>query len=67
MNPNSDMSPVALTVMAVVVVILVGGWLGAVFLAARPPRAQGGRQRTDDAAGAAERDAVTRGDAVHPG
>jgi hypothetical protein len=63
MNPNSDMSPAALTVMAVVVVVLIGGWLGAVFFAARQPRTRAGRQRKDDAAGAAEPDAVTpRGD-----
>ncbi len=49
MNPNSDLSALGLTVMAVVVVVLAGAWLGLVFFAARQPRTGGARQGEEDA------------------
>lgn len=36
-DQSAHMSPVAILVMAVVVLVLAGVWLGAVFLAARQP------------------------------
>jgi hypothetical protein len=36
-DQSSHMSTAATLVMAVVVLVLLGGWLGAVFLAARQP------------------------------
>jgi hypothetical protein len=36
-DQSSHMSPAAILVMAVVVLLFVGVWLGAVFLAARQP------------------------------
>jgi len=35
--PNSDLSALSMTVIAVVVVCTLAAWLGLVFLAARPP------------------------------
>ena len=37
-DPGSSMSLTAIIVMAVVVLVLLAGWLGAVFFAAREPR-----------------------------
>lgn len=59
MNPNSDMSPVALLVMAVVAVVLVGAWLGLVFFAARQPRAGGAHPGKEDAARTREPEAIS--------
>ncbi len=59
MNPNSDLSPVALTVMAVVVVVLAGAWLGLVFFAARQPRTGGAHPGKEDIARAPEPEVVT--------
>jgi hypothetical protein len=58
-NPNSDLSPLALTVMAVVVVVLAGAWLGLVFYAAREPRAGGAHQGEEDAARAPQPTVIT--------
>jgi hypothetical protein len=58
-NPNSDLSALALTVMAVVVVVLAGAWLGVVFFAAREPRPSGARQGEEDAARAPEPAVIT--------
>jgi hypothetical protein len=41
-DPGSSMSLTAVLVLTAVVLMLMGGWLGAVFLAARQP---GGRAR----------------------
>ena len=53
-DPGSSMSPVAVLVMALVVLVLLGWWLIAVFRAARQPAsgpAHPGRQGTGPAAG----------------
>ncbi len=42
MSPNSDLSAWQLTIMAVVTVALLVGWLIAIFLAAREPRRHDG-------------------------
>ena len=57
-NPNSDLSPVALTVMAVVVVVLAGAWLGLVFFAARQPRTGGAHPGKEDVARAPEPEVI---------
>lgn len=45
-DPGSSMSPTAVLVMATVILILLGGWLAAVFLAAR--QAPGREARRED-------------------
>jgi hypothetical protein len=54
------MSPAATLVMVVVVLVLAGAWLAAVFLAARQPASGRARQGREDAAPAAAPDAVLR-------
>jgi hypothetical protein len=55
MSPNSDLSAWQLTIMAVVIVVALAGWLIAVFLAAREPRRHDGA-----AAGSAGETAAAR-------
>lgn len=42
--PNSDMSVLSLTLIAVVVALALAAWLGLVFLADRQPRAPTSRE-----------------------
>jgi hypothetical protein len=60
-GPNSNMSPVAILVMALVVLILLGAWLAAVFLLARPPRGENARPGKEVVTHAREPEAVTHG------
>ena len=52
-DQSSHMSPAAILVMAVVVLVFAGVWLGAVFLAARQPADdhRTGKPRPQDASG----------------
>jgi len=52
-DQSSHMSPAAILIMAVVVLVLAGVWLGAVFLAARQPADdhRTGKPRRQDASG----------------
>lgn len=59
MDPHSYMSPVAILVMALVVIILLGAWLAAVFLLARPPRSERARPDEEAVEHAREPGAVT--------
>ncbi len=42
--PNSDLSALTMTIIAVVMAAALAVWLGLVFLAARPPRERQSRQ-----------------------
>ena len=53
-DPGSYMSPEAVLVMAVVVVVLLVGWLAAVFRAARQPVTEPARPGLESAKHAAE-------------
>ena len=54
-DPGSSVSLTAVLVLTVVVLVLMGGWLGAIFLAARQPGS------TAQQAGDAEEAAATPG------
>jgi hypothetical protein len=61
-DPGSSMSLTAIIVMAVVVLVLLAGWLGAVFFAAREPRGGSARTGGDDPGRASQPEAGR-----HPG
>jgi hypothetical protein len=61
-DPGSSMSLTAITVMTVVVLAALAGWLGAVFFAAREPRGGGARPGGDDPGRASQPEAGR-----HPG
>lgn len=52
-DPGSSMSPAAVFLMAVVVLVLLGGWLLAVFRAARQPVSKPARPGNEGAGQAA--------------
>jgi hypothetical protein len=61
------MSLAAILVLTVVVMVLLVGWLAAVFLAARDPGAGGARPGSEDPARVAEPGAVPSGSGVPAG
>jgi hypothetical protein len=61
-DPGSSMSLTAVIVMAVVVLVLLAGWLGAVFFAAREPKGGSARPGAGDPGRASQPEARR-----HPG
>jgi hypothetical protein len=63
LDPHTSMSLASVLVLTVVVLVLVAGWLAAVFLAGRQPRGGGARPGREDPAGARRPEAAShRGD-----
>jgi hypothetical protein len=60
-DPHTSMSLAAILVMTVVVLVLVGGWLAAVFLAGRQPGARSAQPGSEGSARARRPETGTHG------